>query len=47
MSIKKVFFDFLFMKVMYCFIRKYAAVPIQLKIIIIIIIIIIKFIYFF
>ena len=40
MSIGKVFFVFLFMKVMsvrsvkqYCFVRKYAAVPVKLKIV--------------
>jgi len=38
---QKVFFVFLFIKVMYCFVRKYAAIPVQLEIIIIIIIIII------
>ena len=37
MSIKKVFFVFLFMKVVrsikrYCFVRKYSAIPVQLEI---------------
>ena len=39
MSIRKVFFVFLFLKVisgqlLYCFIRKYAAVPVQLEIVV-------------